>query len=164
MLTARKRKVTEHSTSRSGEFAILALRADHGSCHVRSRCAYSNDVVWNVGYHSATHLPLRKNPMNMSKVFKTLPLVLVLVAACGGPSAPGTAASTTSQTSPSKLVPPGEAKTGDRTLCPVSKEAFTVEASSPRAEYMGKTYYFCCPGCDKKFMANPQKYVGGTKS
>lgn len=28
-----------------------------------------------------------------------------------------------------------------------------------KAEYMGKTYYFCALGCKKEFEANPQKYV-----
>jgi Cu+-exporting ATPase len=28
-----------------------------------------------------------------------------------------------------------------------------------RAEYNGRTYYFCAPGCKTKFLANPQKYL-----
>lgn len=28
-----------------------------------------------------------------------------------------------------------------------------------KSEYMGKTYYFCSPGCKKAFDANPTKYV-----
>ena len=56
---------------------------------------------------------------------------------------------------------PGDAKVGDATTCPVSKEAFTVTESSPKTEYQGKTYYFCCGGCDKKFIANPKQYVSG---
>lgn len=27
------------------------------------------------------------------------------------------------------------------------------------AEYQGKTYYFCSPGCKKAFEKEPQKYV-----
>jgi YHS domain-containing protein len=57
------------------------------------------------------------------------------------------------------MVKPGEAKVGDRTSCPVSKEAFTVAADSPSAQYDGKTYYFCCPHCAEKFQADPQKYT-----
>lgn len=30
-----------------------------------------------------------------------------------------------------------------------------------KSEYMGKTYYFCAPGCKKAFDANPAKYVKG---
>ena len=54
---------------------------------------------------------------------------------------------------------PGEAVVGDRSTCPVSGEEFTVTASSPTAVVDGKTYYFCCPGCDKKFTASPATYL-----
>jgi YHS domain-containing protein len=42
----------------------------------------------------------------------------------------------------------------------VSKEEFTVAADSPKAEHGGKTYYFCCAGCDTKFSKDPAKYLG----
>jgi Cu+-exporting ATPase len=29
-----------------------------------------------------------------------------------------------------------------------------------KSEHMGKTYYFCSPGCRKSFDADPHKYVG----
>jgi YHS domain-containing protein len=54
---------------------------------------------------------------------------------------------------------PGEAQVGDKARCPVSGEDFTVEATSPKSEYEGKTYFFCCGDCKKKFDADPQKYV-----
>lgn len=54
---------------------------------------------------------------------------------------------------------PGEAKVGDKTICPVSHEEFTVTAESPKVELNGKTYYTCCPGCAKKLQAEPQKYL-----
>ncbi len=28
-----------------------------------------------------------------------------------------------------------------------------------KSEYGGKTYYFCCAGCKRKFDANPGQYV-----
>jgi YHS domain-containing protein len=28
-----------------------------------------------------------------------------------------------------------------------------------KSEYNGKTYYFCSPGCKKKFDANPSQYA-----
>lgn len=31
------------------------------------------------------------------------------------------------------------------------------------AEYKGKTYYFCAPGCKKAFLENPSKYLGSSK-
>lgn len=57
---------------------------------------------------------------------------------------------------------PGEASVGDTTTCPVSGEEFVVEASSPKAEHDGKTYYFCCAPCKAKFEANPVKYLEKT--
>ena len=50
---------------------------------------------------------------------------------------------------------PGDAKVGDTAKCPVSGEEFTVEATSPKVEHDGKTYFFCCAGCKKKFEADP---------
>lgn len=36
------------------------------------------------------------------------------------------------------------------------------EKSAPaKSDYMGKTYYFCNPGCKKAFDANPTKYTQG---
>ena len=28
-----------------------------------------------------------------------------------------------------------------------------------KAEYQGRTYYFCSPGCKAKFEANPKQYM-----
>ena len=42
-------------------------------------------------------------------------------------------------------------------------EGFNKE-SAPKSEYMGKTYYFCAPGCKKAFDKNPSLYIrGGNK-
>ncbi len=30
-----------------------------------------------------------------------------------------------------------------------------------KSEHMGKTYYFCSPGCKKAFDAEPHRYMGG---
>jgi Cu+-exporting ATPase len=54
--------------------------------------------------------------------------------------------------------PIGEASVGDTTKCPVSGEEFVVAADSPKAEHEGKTYYFCCAGCKKKFESDPKKF------
>jgi len=36
-----------------------------------------------------------------------------------------------------------------------------VDEKNPPAkvEYQGKTYYFCCEGCKKKFLESPETYV-----
>ncbi len=60
---------------------------------------------------------------------------------------------------PPAIKAPGTATIGDKSVCPVSGEEFTITASSPKAEHEGKTYYFCCPGCDGKFAKSPAKYL-----
>jgi YHS domain-containing protein len=89
---------------------------------------------------------------------------LVLVAACGGaPAAPAaTPAGEHGKAAPAasaNVKEPGDAKIGDTTKCPVSGEEFVVDASSPKVEHGGKTYYMCCGGCKKKFEADPAKYL-----
>jgi len=48
-------------------------------------------------------------------------------------------------------------------ICPVLGDKFTITESTPVVEYEGKKYYFCCPGCDTKFMKNPEKYINQEK-
>jgi Cu+-exporting ATPase len=51
-------------------------------------------------------------------------------------------------------------KVGEETLkCPVSGKEFTKSEASPKYEYEGKTYYFCCAGCKNKFENDPEKYI-----
>jgi len=38
------------------------------------------------------------------------------------------------------------------------------EDTGLKAEYGGKVYYFCSPGCKAEFEANPEKYIGGMGS
>ena len=78
-------------------------------------------------------------------------------AAPGAPSVAAPAAAAAPASGPVKEL--GEAKVGDKAKCAVSGEEFVVEASSPKAEHEGKTYYFCCGGCKKKFEADPAKYL-----
>jgi Cu+-exporting ATPase len=33
------------------------------------------------------------------------------------------------------------------------------EKAAGQSEHHGKTYYFCSPGCKKKFDANPDQYA-----
>lgn len=99
---------------------------------------------------------------------------LLTVAACGGeanaptpatPATPATGAAAGGEhkadpkAASTNVKPNGEAKVGDTTKCPVSGEEFVVEATSPKVEYQGKTYYTCCAGCKKKLEAEPAKYL-----
>ncbi|MGQ9805963.1 MAG: YHS domain-containing protein [Chlorobiales bacterium] len=42
-------------------------------------------------------------------------------------------------------------------VCPVSGEP--VSAKARTVEHEGKTYGFCCNGCDDKFKKEPAKYI-----
>lgn len=108
--------------------------------------------------------------MNARLLAPALALVLVsaLATACGGeptPASPATPASSSTSaadaaapSAKADVKPLGEAKVGDTTKCPVSGEEFVVEATSPKTEIDGKTYYFCCAGCKKKFESDPAKF------
>ena len=41
--------------------------------------------------------------------------------------------------------------------CPV--KGGEVDPEAPTVQYKGKTIGFCCPGCDGKFMEDPEKYM-----
>jgi YHS domain-containing protein len=41
-------------------------------------------------------------------------------------------------------------------VCPIKGEEVDPEAGT--VEYNGKLYGFCCPGCDSKFLKDPDKY------
>ena len=48
---------------------------------------------------------------------------------------------------------------GKNAVCPVTGEKMKVKADTISASYKGKVYYFCCPGCDQSFLADPEKYA-----
>ena len=86
-------------------------------------------------------------------------LALSLVACGGGSNASKGAESPASSEAKKDIKAPGDAKPGDTSRCPVSGEEFTVTADSPHVERDGKTYYFCCSGCKKKFESDPSKFT-----
>jgi len=42
---------------------------------------------------------------------------------------------------------------------PVCKMDVDEQKAAATAEYKGKTYYFCAPGCKKAFLDDPEKYL-----
>jgi YHS domain-containing protein len=42
---------------------------------------------------------------------------------------------------------------------PVCKMEVDETTAQWKSEYMGETYYFCCPGCKNSFDENPGKYL-----
>lgn len=109
----------------------------------------------------------------MRTLIAALALASLTAVACGGstpapaaPEAPAAQAVATpgdatkaDEAAAGDVKPIGEAKVGDKTKCPVSGEVFTVTDASPKVEHEGKTYYFCCSGCDAKFKADPAKFL-----
>jgi YHS domain-containing protein len=70
------------------------------------------------------------------------------------------AASTPHVSAPTgSIKPDGQAKIGDRTRCIVTGDEMVVTASTPHADYKGKTYYFCCADCPGEFLKEPEKYI-----
>ncbi|MFC2157809.1 YHS domain-containing protein [Acidobacteriota bacterium] len=53
----------------------------------------------------------------------------------------------------------GEETNGKNTICPVMGNPIKDYEKAPKVEYNGKTYYFCCAGCDAKFKEDPEKYI-----
>ncbi len=47
----------------------------------------------------------------------------------------------------------------EQVTCPVSGETIAKSDAAGSMEYEGKTYYFCCAGCQDKFKADPAKYI-----
>ncbi len=44
---------------------------------------------------------------------------------------------------------------------PVCKMQVDEQKNAGTSAYNGKTYYFCAPGCKRKFDAEPEKYLKG---
>ena len=42
---------------------------------------------------------------------------------------------------------------------PICKMDVDEKTAKWKTTHMGKTYYFCAPGCQKAFEANPHKYM-----
>lgn len=42
---------------------------------------------------------------------------------------------------------------------PVCGMTVDEKTSTLKANYGGKTYYFCSPGCQRNFVTNPTKYA-----
>ena len=67
---------------------------------------------------------------------------------------------TTAETAPGDVLPnDGTRKIGEVTTCAVSGDVFTITEETPKAEYEGGTYYFCCQGCAKSFRENPEEFT-----
>lgn len=48
---------------------------------------------------------------------------------------------------------------GDEALDPICGMTVTISTARHRAEFGGRTYYFCCGGCREQFLKDPQRYA-----
>lgn len=48
---------------------------------------------------------------------------------------------------------------GEKAVCPVTEEVFTVDEDTTLLEHAGKWYAFCCDGCDVDFAEDPSKFT-----
>ena len=59
--------------------------------------------------------------------------------------------------------PTTQAACAECTVCKHNADLACVEvdvtANTPRAEYAGKTYYFCSEDCRSEFVKHPEKYA-----
>ena len=46
-----------------------------------------------------------------------------------------------------------------KAIDPVCGMEVDIKTAPAKSDYMGKTYYFCAPGCKKSFDQNPAKYL-----
>ena len=44
---------------------------------------------------------------------------------------------------------------------PVCGMTVNEKSAAAKSDYLGKTYYFCAPGCKKAFDKDPQKFLKG---
>lgn len=89
-----------------------------------------------------------KNKQLMTCILIGVLCVLVSLAGCKKKTEPAEPAAQPAKTIVDSI---------EQTTCPVmdgeiNKELFT--------EYKGKKVYFCCPGCEGTFKADPEKYLG----
>ncbi len=47
----------------------------------------------------------------------------------------------------------------EKVKCAVSGKEIEKSEAAGSMEYKGKTYYFCCAGCEEKFVKNPEEYI-----
>jgi len=47
---------------------------------------------------------------------------------------------------------------------PVCRMKIDEKKAAAKADYKGKTYYFCATGCKKAFLDNPEKYLKNQKN
>lgn len=115
---------------------------------------------------SPPQLPATKENMKSLLMALTLLLCCALMG-CGSAQTKAStepAAAPAASAAPAAVPATAPAPAAGEVRCPVSGEGFVPSATSPTSEYNGKTYTFCCPGCKKKFDADPAKFAANPAS
>jgi YHS domain-containing protein len=90
-------------------------------------------------------------------------LIVLVLAAIELTAAPAVAAKPAAAKVAAVKAPPkvfsSPQKAGSEATCPVTGERFTIGKDTLHVEHKGKHVYFCCPGCQKTFDKNPDKYT-----
>lgn len=76
---------------------------------------------------------------------------------CGGKKAESESASCCGGSAKSAS---SQAQAQKEAIDPICEMTVTIDGAEYTAEYQGKTYYFCCAGCQHKFKKSPQEYAG----
>lgn len=55
----------------------------------------------------------------------------------------------------------GASPASQEAKCPVCGMTVEISLAKYSADYLGQTYYFCCPGCRHHFLKDPENYLQG---
>lgn len=102
---------------------------------------------------------MRMKTLNKSKTLVLLMCLLVLIffstTGCKKKSEPAAPVEVKEPAAPVEVKEPVKPVV-EQTTCPVMEGPINKDIY---VEYKGKKVYFCCPGCQEKFKAEPEKYL-----
>ena len=102
-----------------------------------------------------------KKMMMITALVSLIIIGLVMLNGCEK-SEPTTSSKTTEMTTHEMALPDTttdvtlHAAANGQTLCPIMDAPINTDIF---VEYQGKKVYFCCSGCETKFLENPEEYV-----
>jgi xanthine dehydrogenase accessory factor len=64
------------------------------------------------------------------------------------------------RTAPPATLPVVTGEAADEAVDPVCGMSVVIATARHRADFGGRTYYFCCGGCRERFLSEPHRYLG----
>ena len=61
-------------------------------------------------------------------------------------------------------IPPVVTSEADEAIDPVCGMSVTIATARHKADFGGRTYYFCCGGCRERFVSDPHRYLGARQA